>query len=87
MLMKKLISVTLFFFYAYTGLVWAQENKHIIKINNHKFIQIEPYTDRIIRIRVSDHKDFPETLMERYGIIKTDWNKTEFSAENKDDKK
>jgi len=87
MLMKKLISVTLFFFYAYTGLVWAQENKHIIKINNHKFIQIEPYTDRIIRIRISDHKDFPETLMERYGIIKTDWNKTEFSAENKDDKK
>jgi alpha-glucosidase (family GH31 glycosyl hydrolase) len=87
MLMKKLISVTLFFFYAYTGLVWAQENKHIIKINNHKFIQIEPYTDRIIRIRVSDHKDFPETLMERYGIIKTDWNKTEFSTENKNDKK
>jgi alpha-glucosidase (family GH31 glycosyl hydrolase) len=85
--MKKLISVTLFFFYAYTGLVWAQENKHIIKINNHKFIQIEPYTDRIIRIRISDHKDFPETLMERYGIIKTDWNKTEFSTENKNDKK
>jgi len=87
MLIKKLISVTLFFFYAYTGLIWAQENKHIIKINNHKFIQIEPYTDRIIRIRVSDHKDFPETLMERYGIIKTDWNKTEFSTENKNDKK
>jgi len=85
--MNKYLSLLFFLFFLSTNRVLAQENGYIIKLQNNKYISIVPYTDRIIRIRVSGSSDFPESLMERYGIIKTDWDKTDFRVENEKDRK
>jgi len=67
----------------FTGSLYAQESSFIIPLKNKKYLKVEPSTDRIIRIRVSESNDFPESLMERYGIVKTDRDKTYFTVENK----
>lgn len=36
-------------------------------------MKVEAYTPNLFRIRISPTGEFPQTLMERYGIIKTDW--------------
>lgn len=36
-------------------------------------MQIQSCTNKIFRVRYSAENNFPETLMERYGILKTDW--------------
>ncbi len=46
-----------------------------IKLENGYFMQIEPCSNEIFRVRYSAENNFPETLMERYGILKTDWDK------------
>ena len=38
-------------------------------------LQITACSDAIFRIRISPSGEFPESLMERYGILKTDWQK------------
>ena len=86
MRMKKYKAILLISLYALTGLLQAQEKSCIISLKNNKYLSIEPCTNRIIRIRVSDSKDFPESLMERYGIVKTGWDKTDFTIKNKNDK-
>ncbi len=40
-------------------------------------LQIELCTSSIVRVRVSKSADFPKRLMERYGIVKTDWKPVE----------
>lgn len=48
---------------------------HTIKLTNGNFINIQVCNDQTFRIRVSPSNSFPETLMERYDIVKRDWNK------------
>ncbi len=36
-------------------------------------MQVQPCSESILRIRISQDGNFDESLMERYGIIKTDW--------------
>lgn len=36
-------------------------------------MQVQPCSESILRIRISQDGNFAESLMERYGIIKTDW--------------
>jgi len=50
----------------------AQE--HTIALASGKFLNIQACSDDIFRIRIASTNAFPETLMERYGLIKTDWN-------------
>jgi alpha-glucosidase (family GH31 glycosyl hydrolase) len=87
MKIKEYSVLLIFFLTLFIGSVWAQDSNYIISLKNNKYISIEPYTYRIIRIRVSSSSDFPESLMERYGIIKTDWDKTDFRVENEKDRK
>lgn len=37
------------------------------------YLQVQACRDDIFRIRISPRADFPQSLMERYGILKTDW--------------
>lgn len=38
-----------------------------------RYLKLETCSDNIVRVRVSSCADFPESLMERYGVIKKDW--------------
>lgn len=44
-----------------------------LRLQNGLRMDIEVCTSDIFRIRVTPHSAFSESLMERYGIIKTDW--------------
>ena len=60
----------------------AQANPtHKVKINDGLTVSVEACSESIFRIKVSPRKDFTESLMERYELIKTDWSevKTDFS--------
>lgn len=46
-----------------------------IDLRNGNSMRVQVCSDHIFRIRIaSDATGFPETLMERYGIIRTDWD-------------
>lgn len=55
---------------------WAQNSKGtvMISLKNNRNISIQPCSEHVFRIRISSKNDFPQTLMERYGILKTDWS-------------
>lgn len=60
----------------------AQANPaHKVKINDGLTVSVEACSGSIFRIKVSPRKDFTESLMERYELIKTDWSdvKTDIS--------
>lgn len=60
----------------------AQANPaHKVKINDGLTVSVEACSESIFRIKVSPRKDFSESLMERYELIKTDWSdvKTDIS--------
>ena len=60
----------------------AQANPaHKVKINDGLTVSVEACSESIFRIKVSPRKDFTESLMERYELIKTDWSdvKTDIS--------
>ncbi len=46
---------------------------HKVKTAQGTTVGVEACADGIYRIHVSPRKDFSESLMERYGLIKTDW--------------
>ena len=43
------------------------------KLPDGRYMKIETCSDNIVRVRVSSSADFPESLMERYGVLKKDW--------------
>jgi len=46
-----------------------------IDLKNGNKMQVQVCSDRIFRVRIApDSTGFPQTLMERYGIIRTDWD-------------
>lgn len=55
----------------------AQESELVISLKGNRYMQIQVCTDQIFRIRVDTRNEFPPTLMERYGILKTDWKDPE----------
>ncbi len=56
------------------GLTQGGARTVVVPLKNNKYLSIQACTDRIFRIRLSATSDFPESLMERYGIVKTDWS-------------
>lgn len=57
-----------------------------IKFKNSTIVKIEVCSDNIFRIRISPNDTFKESLMERYGIIKTDWQKLKTKENNTNSK-
>lgn len=53
----------------------AQDSKNtiVIPLKNHKYMSVEVCSDHIIRVRVAAKIEFAPTLMEKYGILKTNW--------------
>lgn len=42
-----------------------------------RYLKVEALADNVVRVRVSAGDEFSESLMERYGILKTDWKDAE----------
>lgn len=62
----------------------AQANPaHKVKINDGLTVSVEACSESIFRIKVSPRKDFSESLMERYGLIKTDWSEVRTDISDK----
>lgn len=70
--MKRLISI-LAAAVITTISVWGGNTK-TFKTNNGLNVKVEVCTEDIFRIQISPRKDFTESLMERYGLLKTDWD-------------
>ncbi|MBR1575983.1 MAG: DUF5110 domain-containing protein [Bacteroidales bacterium] len=56
-----------------TGLGTRANPVHKVKTADGTTVGIEACADGIYRIHVSPRKDFSESLMERYGLLRTDW--------------
>ncbi len=62
----------------------AQANPtHKVKINDGLTVSVEACSESIFRIKVSPRKDFTESLMERYELIKTDWSEVKTDISDK----
>lgn len=62
----------------------AQANPaHKVKINDSLTVSVEACSESIFRIKVSPRKDFTESLMERYELIKTDWSEVKTDISDK----
>lgn len=62
----------------------AQANPtHKVKINDGLAVSVEACSESIFRIKVSPRKDFTESLMERYELIKTDWSEVKTDISDK----
>lgn len=62
----------------------AQANQtHKVKINDGLTVSVEACSESIFRIKVSPRKDFTESLMERYELIKTDWSEVKTDISDK----
>lgn len=62
----------------------AQANPtHKVKINDGLTVSVEACSGNIFRIKVSPRKDFTESLMERYELIKTDWSEVKTDISDK----
>lgn len=61
---------------------FAQQPKStvVFPLKNNNNISIQACSDQIFRIRISGNADFPQTLMERYGILKTNWGNVKISS-------
>ncbi len=78
--MKKI----LFAVACFAATLLAQANPaYKVKINDGLTVSVEACSGSIFRIRVSPRKDFTESLMERYGIIKTDWSEVDAKVSDK----
>lgn len=56
---------------------------HKVKINDGLTVSVEACSESIFRIKVSPRKDFTESLMERYELIKTDWSEVKTDISDK----
>lgn len=62
----------------------AQANPaHKVKINDGLTVSVEACSESIFRIKVSPRKDFTESMMERYELIKTDWSEVKTDISDK----
>ncbi len=76
--------IVICFLLSFQQIAKAQEaNRSItVKLDNGKYLQIQVCTESIVRVRISDQKEFPQTLMERYGILKTNWELVKYSVKS-----
>lgn len=59
-----------------------EEQAFDVRLNNGLTMNVQVCTDGIFRIRVTPRTTFSESLMQRYGIIKTDWSPVSVSKKD-----
>jgi alpha-glucosidase len=78
--MRKLLLATICLL---SGLLLQANPTHTVKLGNGLTIGVEACSDGIFRVKVSPRTDFSESLMERYGVLKTDWPNTSSKISDK----
>ncbi|MBQ0144734.1 MAG: DUF4968 domain-containing protein, partial [Bacteroidales bacterium] len=56
------------------GIAALAGQPHRIKVDGGRTVTVEACSESIFRVRMTPGKEFSESLMERYGLIKTDWD-------------
>ena len=69
-IMKKLLFVSLCLL---ACLSVNANTKHSVELANGLSVSVEVCSNTIFRVQVSPDGQFPEALLNRYGIVKTDW--------------
>jgi len=69
--MKTIKLASLFALFFCWSLVASPKNTY--KLSSGASLQIEACSPHIFRVRISPSGEFPQSLMERYGILKTEW--------------
>ncbi|MBQ0043854.1 MAG: hypothetical protein KBT05_02415, partial [Bacteroidales bacterium] len=73
-MMKKIFTA----FIAAMFCVSALNAQECAVLENGTRVSVQACSDNIFRVRISPRESFSESLMERYGILKTDWNGSEW---------
>ena len=73
--MKKIYYLLLCLFCLQSAFAYSVKEKQAydVRLKNGLYMNVAVCTDGIFRIRVTPREALEESLMERYGIIKTDW--------------
>ena len=71
-MIKRLLTITAALFAAF----WLSAADYTVTLRNDTKVKVQACTDAIFRVRISAEGNFPETLSERYGILKKDWEKS-----------
>lgn len=73
--MKKIYFLLLSLFFLQSAFAYTVKEKQAydIRLKNGLNMNVAVCTDGIFRVRITPKKALEESLMERYGIIKTDW--------------
>ena len=78
--MKRIYLYLLVCLFGLQTVVAAEEGTaYDIRLHGGLKMRVEVCTDGIFRVRITPRETFSESLMERYHLIKTDWEATEVS--------
>ena len=86
--MKNII-ITLSLIFAFTKCIAQNQvsqtikNVFDIRLENGKYLRIQPCSDKIMRIRIAVKNDFAESLLEHYEIVKNDFQKIDVQSSEK----
>ena len=76
--MKKIYYLLVCLFFLQSAFAAGEKQSFDVCLQNGLNMNVEVCTDGIFRIRVTPRSTFSESLMQRYGIIKTDWDPVRF---------
>ena len=71
--MKKIFNLFVCLLFAHAIFAAKDKQAFDIRLQNGLNMNVEVCSDGIFRVKISPCSTFSESLMERYGIIKTDW--------------
>ena len=55
-------------------------HSHVVALDSGTYVKVEVCSENIFRVRMSSVGDFPQSLMERYGLVCTDWEETKVTT-------
>ncbi|WP_456087394.1 TIM-barrel domain-containing protein [Parabacteroides sp.] len=80
--MKKIYYLLACLFFLQSVFAAGEKQSFDVRLQNGLNMNVEVCTDGIFRIRVTPRSTFSESLMQRYGIIKTDWEPVQVSRKD-----
>ena len=80
--MKRLFLYVIAALLAVQGAWAAAPARYELKLRSGQKMRIDVCSDRIFRVRVTPADTFAESLLERYGLLKTDWEPVQVTQRN-----
>jgi len=70
----------------FSGIAANAAEQPVVKTGNGQYVKVEACAEGIFRVQISQDKTFDESLMQRYGIVRSDWGKTEVQRKDNSSK-